>query len=152
MLLKFVIKWWSFSRILFYHTIILCSWIPLATSGIKFNQICVRNRSFELHFFLMSVVQDLLKYTPSDHHDRINLQMALTELENLTHKLNETKRDSEMRYEAKKIVANLIGRNSIKSDDKRYLVRNEDVVYLVNLYQFCCFLFWIFSSSFKYYL
>ena len=74
----------------------------------------------------------MLKHTPPDHHDRIPLQMALTELENLTHKLNETKRESEGRFEAKRIVSRLSGRNTIKSDERRYLVRQEDVTHIVS--------------------
>ena len=73
-----------------------------------------------------------MKHTPADHCDRIPLQMALTELENLTHRLNETKRESEGRFEAKRILSRLSGRNTIKSDENRYLVRQEDVTVAVS--------------------
>ena len=47
--------------------------------------------------------QDLLKYTPHHHHDRSSLQTALTDLENVTHILNERKRESEELFQAKKL-------------------------------------------------
>ena len=39
--------------------------------------------------------QDLLKHTPQGHHDRMSLQLALTQLESLAEMLNERKRESE---------------------------------------------------------
>ena len=40
-------------------------------------------------------LQDLLKHTPQGHHDRMSLQLALTQLESLAEMLNERKRESE---------------------------------------------------------
>ena len=59
--------------------------------------------------------------------------MALTELENLTHKLNETKRESENRHDVKKIMSNLTGRHQLKGDSDRHLVRGDDMVQVVGL-------------------
>ncbi|XP_076451656.1 rho guanine nucleotide exchange factor 10-like protein [Babylonia areolata] len=53
--------------------------------------------------FIM-LIQDLIKYTPRSHHDRQALQLALTELENVAHKLNERKRLSEQYFQAKRIM------------------------------------------------
>ncbi|XP_033763685.1 rho guanine nucleotide exchange factor 10-like [Pecten maximus] len=52
-------------------------------------------------------MQDLLKYTPPNHHDRCALQRALTELENVAHRLNESKRESEQYLEAKRLLKKL---------------------------------------------
>ncbi|KAK7094017.1 hypothetical protein V1264_007693 [Littorina saxatilis] len=49
--------------------------------------------------FIM-LLQDLIKYTSHSHKDRRHLQLALTELENVTHKLNERKRLSEQYFQA----------------------------------------------------
>ena len=77
--------------------------------------------------------QDLLKHTPPSHRDRVLLQMALTELETLTHKLNETKRESESRYDVKKILSNLTGRRqSFRTEESRYLVRQDHMVQVVS--------------------
>ena len=65
------------------------------------------------------------------HHDRLLLQMALTELESLTHKLNETKRESESRHDVKRVMASLTGRNAIKASASRYLVRQDDMLQTV---------------------
>ncbi len=75
-----------------------------------------------------------MKHTARDHHDRLPLQLALTELETLTHRLNESKRESEDQSEAKHFVHCLIGRHSLKTEADRYLVRRE------NLYQLVCIL------------
>ncbi|ESO89956.1 hypothetical protein LOTGIDRAFT_234067 [Lottia gigantea] len=65
-------------------------------------------------------LQDLVKYTPQDHHDRRSLQLALTELENVTHKLNERKRTSEQTFQAKQITNQLL-RQITKQVPPRYL-------------------------------
>ncbi|XP_041377385.1 rho guanine nucleotide exchange factor 10-like protein [Gigantopelta aegis] len=57
--------------------------------------------------FIM-LLQDLLKYTPRNHHDRVALQLALTELENVTHQLNERKRRSEQQFLAHQITSQVI--------------------------------------------
>lgn len=53
--------------------------------------------------FIM-LLQDLIKYTPHNHHDRRALQLALTELENVAHKLNERKRLCEQYFQAKQTM------------------------------------------------
>ncbi|XP_055958506.1 rho guanine nucleotide exchange factor 10 [Patella vulgata] len=65
-------------------------------------------------------LQDLVKYTPKDHHDRGALQLALTELENVTHRLNERKRHSEQTFLAKQITNQLL-RQITKQVPPRYL-------------------------------
>ncbi|XP_069119605.1 rho guanine nucleotide exchange factor 10-like isoform X2 [Argopecten irradians] len=68
-------------------------------------------------------MQDLLKYTPPNHHDRCALQRALTELENVAHRLNESKRDSEQYLEAKRLIKKL-GRTL--SDRSQKLLRQDN--------------------------
>ncbi|XP_025078987.1 rho guanine nucleotide exchange factor 10-like protein isoform X1 [Pomacea canaliculata] len=53
--------------------------------------------------FIM-LIQDLIKCTPQSHHDRQALQLALTELENVTHRLNERKRLSEQYFQAQQTI------------------------------------------------
>jgi Rho guanine nucleotide exchange factor 10 len=74
----------------------------------------------------------LLKYTPHHHHDRSSLQSALTDLENVTHILNERKRESEELFQAKKLqkVLNfkVIGEREprlVRQDDMEELVSNR---------------------------
>ena len=71
----------------------------------------------------------MLKHTPKEHHDRLSLQLALTELETLTHRLNESKRESETHNDAKHFMSNIMGRHSVKFDAERFQVRRD------NLYQ-----------------
>ena len=82
--------------------------------------------------FIM-LLQDLLKHTPREHHDRLALQMALTELESMTHRLNETKRESESRHDVMQVVRSLAGTSSVlKSSHQRCLIRQDDFVVLVS--------------------
>ena len=53
-------------------------------------------------------LQDLIKYTPTNHHDRRSLQLALTELENVAYKLNERKRHSEQKFQARQVTRSLV--------------------------------------------
>lgn len=76
-------------------------------------------------------LQDLLKHTPKDHGDRLALQLALSELENLTFKLNEMKRESENVRDVKHMASCLTGRYSLKPDALRYLLRQDEVLQLV---------------------
>ncbi|TSS85054.1 Rho guanine nucleotide exchange factor 10 [Bagarius yarrelli] len=57
----------------------------------------------------LDFLKDMLKNTPVGHADRLPLQMALTELETLSEKLNERKREADQRC-------------------SRYLIRSDDVV------------------------
>ncbi|XP_061162853.1 uncharacterized protein LOC133172061 [Saccostrea echinata] len=74
--------------------------------------------------FIM-LIKDLLKYTPHHHHDRSSLQTALTDLENVTHILNERKRESEELFQAKKLQKVL----NFKVPGERHprLVRQDDM-------------------------
>jgi len=77
------------------------------------------------------LLQDLLKYTPKDHHDRMSLQLALTELDTLTQRLNETKRDSDCRRDARILLGTVVGRHSNKLDSDGYMLRQDDVHQIV---------------------
>ncbi|GFN92550.1 rho guanine nucleotide exchange factor 10 [Plakobranchus ocellatus] len=99
--------------------------------------------------FIM-VLQDLIKFTPTAHCDRRSLQLALTELENVAFKLNERKRHSEQKFQAKQVtrsfmrqkMSNLLGGSSTGlegdtggiggllgggKDGERRLIRCDDV-------------------------
>ncbi|XP_067659618.1 rho guanine nucleotide exchange factor 10-like protein [Haliotis asinina] len=84
--------------------------------------------------FIM-LLQDLLKYTPQTHHDRGALQLALTELENVTHKLNERKRHSEQQFVARQITSQLsrqLNQGVIKAaESPRRLLRQDDMEQVV---------------------
>ncbi|XP_018326823.1 rho guanine nucleotide exchange factor 10-like protein isoform X2 [Agrilus planipennis] len=77
-------------------------------------------------------LQDLLKHTPQGHHDRMSLQLALTQLESLTEMLNERKRESEQFQAFKEMLRNISGKFSIRplSDGNRYLIREDNVTQL----------------------
>ena len=73
-----------------------------------------------------------MKLTPKDHQDRLQLQIALTELDTLTHRLNETKRDSENRLEAKRLLSQIGGRHSFRLDHQDVsMIRHDDIVEVV---------------------
>ena len=76
-------------------------------------------------FKLNSFTQDLLKYTPRDHHDREQLQEAVTCIENVTHELNESKRQSEQLYHGQQILTRLSGK--INQEKNVYLIRQDDM-------------------------
>lgn len=62
--------------------------------------------------FCIAPFQDMLRNTPVGHADRLPLQMALTELETLSDKLNERKREADQRREIRHIA---------KAMNERYL-------------------------------
>lgn len=86
-------------------------------------------------------LQDLLKYTPQGHHDRMSLQMALSQLELLAELLNESKREAEQ-YQAFKEMLDHISstfntrslNSSVSSADgnhrARYLLREDNVTHM----------------------
>ncbi|XP_062981166.1 rho guanine nucleotide exchange factor 10 isoform X1 [Elgaria multicarinata webbii] len=76
------------------------------------------------------LLQDMLKNTTKGHHDRLPLQMALTELETLAEKLNERKRDADQRCEIKQIAKAMNERylNKLLSSGNRYLIRTDDML------------------------
>ncbi|KAJ8984924.1 hypothetical protein NQ317_012170 [Molorchus minor] len=77
-------------------------------------------------------LQDLLKHTPQGHHDRMSLQLALTQLESLAEMLNERKREAEQYQAFKEMLRNISGKFSARplSDGNRYLLREDNVTQL----------------------
>ncbi|XP_055585651.1 uncharacterized protein LOC129738466 isoform X2 [Uranotaenia lowii] len=88
-------------------------------------------------------LQDLLKYTPQGHHDRMSLQLALTQLESLAEMLNERKREAEQFQAFKEMLENISGTfnirslvggsgadSAINSSNTRYLLREDNVTQL----------------------
>lgn len=77
-------------------------------------------------------LQDLLKHTPQGHHDRMSLQLALTQLESLAEMLNERKREAEQFQAFKEMLRNISGKFSARplSDSNRYLLREDNVTQL----------------------
>jgi len=75
--------------------------------------------------------------TPKDHADRLQLQIALTELDTLTHRLNETKRDGENRLEARRLLRQMGSRQSLKVEQQDvFMVRHDDIVEVVRIVLF----------------
>ncbi|KAJ8305074.1 hypothetical protein KUTeg_017373, partial [Tegillarca granosa] len=70
-------------------------------------------------------LMDLLKYTPQNHHDRCNLQRALTDLENVTYRLNERKREKEQNFQAVHLMKSLNFRTVM--DQTPRLLRQDDL-------------------------
>ncbi|XP_023663548.2 rho guanine nucleotide exchange factor 10 isoform X1 [Paramormyrops kingsleyae] len=76
------------------------------------------------------LLQDMLRNTPVGHADRLPLQMALTELETLSDKLNERKREADQRCEIRHIAKAMNERylNKLLRSGSRYLIRSDDMV------------------------
>ncbi|XP_074654119.1 rho guanine nucleotide exchange factor 10-like isoform X2 [Tubulanus polymorphus] len=75
------------------------------------------------------ILQDLLKNTDKEHADRLPLQLALTVLENLAHKLNDRKRESEQRHAANKLLKQLNVKFVQKLNSPNlHVIRQDDVV------------------------
>ncbi|KAK0174347.1 hypothetical protein PV327_010130 [Microctonus hyperodae] len=76
-------------------------------------------------------LQDLLKHTPHGHHDRMSLQLALTQLESLAEMLNERKREAEQFQAFKKMLRHVSGKLAHRplssSSSSRYLIREDNV-------------------------
>ncbi|TGZ53966.1 Rho guanine nucleotide exchange factor 10 [Temnothorax longispinosus] len=81
-------------------------------------------------------LQDLLKHTPQGHHDRMSLQLALTQLESLAEMLNERKREAEQFQAFKEMLRHVSGKLSHRplSSASRYLIREDNVTQLANNY------------------
>lgn len=79
-------------------------------------------------------MQDLLKHTPQGHHDRMSLQLALTQLESLAEMLNERKREAEQFQAFKEMLRHISGKFAARplSDGNRYLLREDNVTQLVS--------------------
>lgn len=77
-------------------------------------------------------LQDLLKHTPQGHHDRMSLQLALTQLESLAEMLNERKREAEQFQAFKEMLRHISGKFSSRplSDGNRYLLREDNATQL----------------------
>ncbi|KAJ8680110.1 hypothetical protein QAD02_015897 [Eretmocerus hayati] len=77
-------------------------------------------------------LQDLLKHTPHGHHDRMSLQLALTQLESLAEMLNERKREAEQFQAFKEMLRHVSGKLSYRplSSSSRYLIREDNVTQL----------------------
>ncbi|KAG8212722.1 hypothetical protein J437_LFUL019644 [Ladona fulva] len=78
-------------------------------------------------------LQDLLKHTPHGHHDRMSLQLALTQLESLAEMLNERKREAEQFQAFKEMLRHVGGKFAARplvSDGGRYLLREDNVTQL----------------------
>lgn len=79
-------------------------------------------------------LQDLLKYTPQGHHDRMSLQLALTQLESLAETLNERKREAEQYQAFREMLSHIGGTFNtrfLSSENRnRYLIREDDVTQL----------------------
>lgn len=84
-----------------------------------------------------------MKHTPQGHHDRMSLQLALTQLESLAEMLNERKRESEQYQAFKEMLRNISGKFAARplSDSNRYLLREDNVTQLVST---------IFNDNFAY--
>lgn len=86
-----------------------------------------------LHVILtLIMLQDLLKYTPQDHHDRMSLQLALTQLESLAEMLNERKREAEQYQAFKEMLGHISGTFNTRSlsstgNRHRYLLREDNL-------------------------
>ena len=92
-------------------------------------------------------LQDLLKHTPQGHHDRMSLQLALTQLESLAEMLNERKREAEQYQAYREMLAQISGSFNARSliptsaglsanntpditNSNRYLLREDNVTQL----------------------
>ncbi|XP_059612881.1 uncharacterized protein LOC132259326 isoform X1 [Phlebotomus argentipes] len=81
-------------------------------------------------------LQDLLKYTPQGHQDRMALQLALTQLESLAEMLNERKREAEQYQAFKEMLGHISGTfntRSLSTDGNsrnRCLLREDNVTQL----------------------
>ncbi|KAH8354665.1 hypothetical protein KR084_001208 [Drosophila pseudotakahashii] len=89
-------------------------------------------------------LQDLLKYTPQGHHDRMSLQLALSQLELLAELLNESKREAEQYQAFKEMLGHISGTfnarslslSSMSVSDSagghrpRYLLREDNVTHM----------------------
>jgi Rho guanine nucleotide exchange factor 10 len=78
-----------------------------------------------------------LKHTPQGHHDRMSLQMALTQLESLADSLNERKREAEQYQAYKEMLSQISGTfntrflsNSSSDQRHNYLLREDNVTQL----------------------
>lgn len=98
----------------------------------KLSKMHVKTGWFLIYPLICPLSQDLLKYTPHHHHDRSSLQTALTDLENVTHMLNERKRESEELFQSKKLQKML--NFKIPGEKQCRLVRQDDMEEVVRFW------------------
>lgn len=86
--------------------------------------------------------QDLLKHTPQGHHDRMSLQLALTQLESLAEMLNERKREAEQYQAFRDTLKHINTKFALRGiqEGNRYLLRQDDMQQLVSFIYFLCFI------------
>ncbi|KAK3857916.1 hypothetical protein Pcinc_035865 [Petrolisthes cinctipes] len=74
-------------------------------------------------------LQDLLKHTPQGHHDRMSLQLALTQLESLAEMLNERKREAEQYQAFRDTLKHINTKFALRGiqEGNRYLLRQDDM-------------------------
>lgn len=86
--------------------------------------------------------QDLLKHTPQGHHDRMSLQLALTQLESLAEMLNERKREAEQYQAFRDTLKHINTKFALRGiqEGNRYLLRQDDMQQLVSFIYFACFI------------
>jgi hypothetical protein len=125
------------------------------------NCICAAVRVLQWHYVVIDksipiyyqwwYLQDLLKHTPQGHHDRMSLQLALTQLESLAEMLNERKREAEQFQAFKEMLRHISGKFAARplSDGNRCLLREDNVVQLVSrmLFQLTLLITWPSSSK-----
>ncbi|XP_076046549.1 uncharacterized protein LOC143028404 isoform X2 [Oratosquilla oratoria] len=77
-------------------------------------------------------LQDLLKHTPQGHHDRMSLQLALTQLESLAEMLNERKRETEQYQAFRETLKHVNTKFIVRGieENNRYLLREDNVTQL----------------------
>ena len=75
-----------------------------------------------------------MKHTPQGHHDRMSLQLALTQLESLAALLNERKRETEQYQAFRETLRCISAKFNSRSlaDDNRYLLREDNMTQLVS--------------------
>lgn len=109
--------------------------VLLKQKNIKVELKVIQKPSFVIRFIFFLCNKDLLKHTPQGHHDRMSLQLALTQLESLAEMLNERKREAEQFQAFKEMLRHVSGKLSHRplSSSSRYLIREDNVTQLVNI-------------------
>lgn len=77
---------------------------------------------------ILALLQELLLVTPSDHPDRVPLQLALTQLECLAENLRERKREAELRNRVKLLDGLIAQSHKPLVSGNRYFIRHDDFV------------------------
>lgn len=109
-------------------------YIRIYASNKMFAFLCILHPLTQSHNDTCSYTQDLIKYTPPHHADRVTLQLALARCETIAEHLNEAKRAKEQQI----IVAHLSSRVTglpfrLTDSPNRCLQTQEPVTRLVRL-------------------